>query len=106
MPTERAGVESAWQIFAIRLHLDRLTIDRNRFIEEMKVRKIGTSVHFIPIHLHPYYRDKYGYKPLDFPVAYANYLRLVSLPLNLRMSDQDVDDVVAAVQDVTACFRR
>jgi len=106
LPIERSGVESAWQIFAIRLHLDRLTIDRNRFIEEMKVRKIGTSVHFIPIHLHPYYRDKYGYKPLDFPVAYANYLRLVSLPLNLRMSDQDVDDVVAAVQDVTACFRR
>lgn len=106
LPTERAGVESAWQIFAIRLHLDRLTIDRNRFIEEMKVRKIGTSVHFIPIHLHPYYRDKYGYKPLDFPVAYANYLRLVSLPINLRMSDQDADDVIAAVQDVTARFRR
>lgn len=106
MPVERAGIESAWQIFAIRLHLDRLTIDRNRFIEEMKARNIGTSVHFIPIHLHPYYRDKYGYKPLDFPVTHANYLRLVSLPINLRMSNEDVDDVIGAVQDVIARFRR
>jgi dTDP-4-amino-4,6-dideoxygalactose transaminase len=106
LPIEAAGIESAWQIFAIRLHLDRLTIDRNRFIEEMRARNIGTSVHFIPIHIHPYYRDKYGYKPLDFPVAYANYLRLVSLPINLRMSDQDVGDVIEAVLDVTARFRR
>jgi dTDP-4-amino-4,6-dideoxygalactose transaminase len=58
LPTERHGIESAWQLFAIRLHLDCLTIDRNRFIQEMKARNIGTSVHFIPIHLHPYYRDK------------------------------------------------
>lgn len=106
LPVERAGVESAWQLFVIRLDLDRLAIDRNRFIQEMKARNIGTSVHFIPIHLHPYYRDKFGYKPDDFPVTYANYLRLVSLPLNLRMSDQDVADVIEAVRDVTAHFRR
>ena len=106
LPVERPGVESAWQLFVIRLSLDRLTIDRNRFIQEMKARNIGTSVHFIPIHLHPYYRDRFGYKPDDFPVTYANYLRLVSLPLNLKMSDEDVADVVEAVRDVTAHFRR
>ena len=106
LPVERPGVESAWQLFVIRLNLDRLTIDRNRFIQEMKARNIGTSVHFIPIHLHPYYRDRFGYKPDDFPVTYANYLRLVSLPLNLKMSDEDVADVVEAVRDVTAHFRR
>ncbi|NIL97408.1 MAG: UDP-4-amino-4,6-dideoxy-N-acetyl-beta-L-altrosamine transaminase, partial [Planctomycetales bacterium] len=50
--------------------LERLTIDRDRFVEEMKARKIGTSVHFIPIHLHSYYRKKYGYLARDFPVAY------------------------------------
>jgi dTDP-4-amino-4,6-dideoxygalactose transaminase len=106
LPTERPGIESAWQLYAIRLHLDRLTIDRNRFIQEMKARNIGVSVHFIPIHIHPYYRDRYGYKPLDFPVTHANYLRLVSLPINLRMSDHDVDDVIEAVLDVANRFRR
>jgi dTDP-4-amino-4,6-dideoxygalactose transaminase len=97
---ERAEVESAWHIYALRLNLERLTIGRSRFIEEMKARNIGTSVHFIPIHLHPYYRDKYGYAPEDFPVAFANYQRLVSLPIHPRLSNSDVDDVIDAVLDV------
>ena len=75
-------------------------------IEELKARNIGASVHFIPIHLHPYYRDKYGYRPDDFPVAHANYQRLVSLPLNLRMSDADAADVIGAVRDIVATYRR
>jgi dTDP-4-amino-4,6-dideoxygalactose transaminase len=79
LPVERPDVESAWHIYTIRLNLEMLHIDRGRFIEEMKSRNIGTSVHFIPIHLHPYYRDKYGFKPQDFPVAYREYQRLVSL---------------------------
>jgi len=99
-PVERPDVESAWHIYALRLNLDRLTIDRARFIEELKARNIGTSVHFIPIHLHPYYRDKYGYKPDDFPVAYRGYQRLISLPLNLRLNDDDVQDVIDAVLDI------
>ena len=106
VPIERPEVESAWHLYALRLNLDRLTIDRARFIEELKKLNIGTSVHFIPIHLHPYYRDKYGYRPDDFPVAYSNYLRLITLPLNLRMTDQDVDDVIEAVLDVVGRFRR
>jgi dTDP-4-amino-4,6-dideoxygalactose transaminase len=106
VPTERPEVESAWHIYALRLNLDRLTLDRARFIEELKALNIGTSVHFIPNHLHPYYRDKYGYKPNDFPVAYSNYLRLISLPLNLRMSNQDVEDVIEAVLSVVTRFRR
>jgi dTDP-4-amino-4,6-dideoxygalactose transaminase len=104
--TERPEVEHAWHLYALRLNLERLTIDRARFIQELKARNIGTSVHFIPIHLHPYYRDRYGYKPQDFPVAYENYQRLISLPLNLRMSDQDVDDVIEAVLDVATAYRR
>lgn len=105
-PVERPEVESAWQLYALRLNLDRLTIDRARFIEELRTLNIGASVHFIPIHLHPYYRDKYGYKPADYPVAYSHYARLISLPLNLRMSDQDVDAVIEAVMDVVDRFRR
>ena len=105
-PPERPEVEHAWHIYALRLHLDQLTVDRARFIEELKARNIGASVHFIPIHLHPYYRDKYGYAPDDFPIAYREYQRLVSLPIYPRMSDQDVEDVIAAVADVIATYRR
>lgn len=106
VPVERPGVESAWHIYPLRLNLEALTIDRNRFIEELKARNIGTSVHFIPIHLHPYYRDKYGFQPTDFPVAYREYLRIASLPLYPSMSDEDVTDVVEAVRDVVEHFRR
>jgi dTDP-4-amino-4,6-dideoxygalactose transaminase len=106
IPTERPDVESAWHIYPLRLVLETLRIGRNQFIEEMKARNIGTSVHFIPVHLHPYYRKKYGYSTADFPVAAANYERLVSLPLHPRLSDVDVDDVIEAVRDVVDKFRR
>ena len=106
LPVERPGIESAWHLYVIRLHLDQLTIDRARFIEELKARNIGTSVHFIPNHIQPYYRDKYGYKPDDFPVAYREYERLITLPLNLTLSDQDVEDVIEAVTDVVVTYRR
>jgi dTDP-4-amino-4,6-dideoxygalactose transaminase len=105
-PVERSHVESAWHIYPVRLNLDTLSIDRSRFIEELKARNIGTSVHFIPIHLHPYYRDKYGFSPSQFPVAYENYRRLVSLPLHPRLTDADVNDVIEAVSDVVSKFRR
>jgi len=105
-PTRRPEVRHAWHIYAIRLHLDRLTIDRGRFIQKLNQRKIGTSVHFIPVHLHPYYRDKYGYEPDDFPVAYREYQRLVSLPIYPRMDDRDVADVIEAVTDVVEEHRR
>ncbi len=105
-PVEQPEVESAWHIYAIRLNLERLRINRTRFIEELKARNIGSSVHFIPIHLHPYYRDKYGYRPEDFPVAYREYQRLISLPLNLRMSDADVADVIEAVLDIISEYVR
>ncbi len=106
IPVERAEVESAWHLYPIRLNLELLSIDRARFIEELKMRNIGTSVHFIPVHMHPYYRDKYGYKPENYAVAYGNYQRLVTLPLNLRMTDADVQDVIEAVADVINKHRR
>jgi dTDP-4-amino-4,6-dideoxygalactose transaminase len=99
-PTERENVQSAWHLYVLRLKLHRLMIDRNQFIEEMKARNIGTSVHFIPIHLHPYYRDKYGWKPEDFPVAYQEFQRIVSLPLHPSLTNQDVSDIIATVTDI------
>jgi dTDP-4-amino-4,6-dideoxygalactose transaminase len=103
-PVEQPGVSSAWHLYVIRLRLERLSIDRNSFIEELAARNIGTSVHFIPVHLHPYYRDRYGYAPEDFPVAYDAYHRIISLPLHPRLSDEDVDDVIEAVVEVAEMY--
>lgn len=105
-PIVRNEVQHAWHLYVIRLHLDRITIDRSVFIEELKQRNIGTSVHFIPVHLHPYYRDKYRLRPNDFPVAFREYQRIVSLPLYPRMTDQDAIDVIDAVREVCQKFRR
>lgn len=100
LPAVRPGVEHAWHIYALRLRPGALAISRNRFIEELKERRISTSVHFIPIHIHPYYRDRYGYQPGRFPVAYRNYQRLLSLPIYPRMTHRDVEDVIEAVLDI------
>jgi dTDP-4-amino-4,6-dideoxygalactose transaminase len=105
-PTVRPDVEHAWHLYVLRLRHAALTISREQFIEELGQRNIGTSVHFIPIHLHPYYRDKYGYRPGDFPVAYEHYQRMLSLPLHPRMSEEDVADVIDAVLDVTRHYHR
>ena len=106
LPVERPNVEHAWHLFVLRLRPGVLRIGRDAFIEELTARNIGTSVHFIPIHLHPYYRDKYAYRPTDFPVALQNYERMLSLPLNPRLSDADVADVIEAVRDVVRTHRR
>ena len=94
------GVEHSWHLYVIRLNLGNLLIDRKEFLEELKGLGIGTSVHFIPLHMHPYYRDTYGYKAEDFPVAYENYKRTISLPIYPKMTDGDVKRVIAAVKNV------
>jgi dTDP-4-amino-4,6-dideoxygalactose transaminase len=104
-PAERSGVEHAWHVYALRLKLDRIAISRNQFISEMQQRNIACSVHFIPIHLHRYYREKYGYAAEDFPVSYREYQRLVSLPLSPRMTNEDVDAVIAAVTEIVQAQR-
>jgi len=99
-PDAPEGGQHAWHLYVLRLRLDRLTIDRDAFIEEMKKRNIGCSVHFIPLHLHPYYQETYGFAPDDFPRAHATYKRIVSLPIYPKMTDEDVADVIAAVTDI------
>jgi perosamine synthetase len=101
-----ADGQHAWQLYVLRLNLDRLIIDRAQFITELKARNIGASVHFIPLHIHPYYRETYGYQPEDFPVAYREYNRIVSLPIYSRMTDADVADVIQAVCQIVSRHRR
>lgn len=103
-PVCRAHVGHAWHLYVLRLNLQYLRIDRDTFIGELSARNIGTSVHFIPIHIHPYYRNKYGFKPSDLPIAYDAYTRMISLPLYPTMSDADVEDVCEAVLDIIRTF--
>jgi len=98
--------QHAWHLYMLRLNPETLRIDRARFFDEMKRRNIGASVHFIPLHIHPYYRDLYGYKPQDFPVAYQEYLREISLPIYSRMSDSDIQDVIGAVADIVKNYTK
>ena len=106
LPVERADVEHAWHLYVLRLRPGVLAIGRDRFIEELTRRRVGSSVHFIPVHLHPFYRDTYGYVPEDFPVACSNYQRMLSLPLHPGLSDTDVADVIGVVADIAREYRR
>jgi dTDP-4-amino-4,6-dideoxygalactose transaminase len=90
----------SWHLYSIRLRVDRLRIDRAQFIAELKQRGIGTSVHWLPLHMHPYYRETYGYRPEDFPAAAALYPQLVTLPLYPDMSEDDVRRVGEAVKKI------
>jgi perosamine synthetase len=104
-PDAHPGDRHAWHLYVLRLNLERLTLDRAAFIEALRERGIGASVHFIPLHLHPYYRETYGYRPADLPVATAAYERLVSLPLYPRMTAADVQRVIDAVVEITRTHR-
>ena len=99
-PRTREGSESSCHLYLLRLNLDRLSIDRAEFILRLAAENIGTSVHFIPLHAHPYYRHLLGVRDEDFPVAASEYPRVISLPIYSRMTDADVGDVVRAVQVV------
>ncbi|HUW97872.1 MAG TPA: DegT/DnrJ/EryC1/StrS aminotransferase family protein [Acidiferrobacter sp.] len=92
----------AWHLFAPLLNPVAANMDRDRFMAEMKARNIGTGVHYRAVHLYPYYRDRYGYRPGDFPTAEAISDRIVSLPLFPAMTDADQDRVIAAMADVFA----
>ena len=98
-PRPLAGDLHAWHLYALRLG-DDAGIARDRFIEQLFELGIGCSVHYIPLHLHPYWRERYSLDPAMFPHSQKAYERLVSLPIYTRMSDGDVERVVAAVRRV------
>ena len=103
VPTVRHHIRHAWHLYPLRLNA-ALAARRDDFIDELKKAQIGTSVHFIPLHVHPYYQAQYGYRPADLPVALAQYRREISLPIYSRMSDSDVRSVIDAVIHVVEQF--
>ncbi len=102
LPRQQPNRIHSWHLYAVRLRLDRLRIDRAACIEELKQMGIGTSVHWLPLHMHPYYRDTYGYQPEDLPQAAALYPEIISLPLYPDMTEATVDYVCDALKTIIA----
>jgi len=106
VPCVRPDRESAWHLYVIKLNLGAVTVGRDRFIEDLKERGIVTSVHFIPLYRHPYYRDTFRYSAQGFPASERIYERIVSLPIYPGMTEGDIERVVESVRDVVRRHRR
>jgi perosamine synthetase len=105
-PRTRQHVNPAWHLYPIRLNLGRLSAGRGEVFRALRAENIGVNVHYVPVHRHPYYRDRFGYKGGEYPVAEAAYERLISLPMFHGMTDDDVEDVIRALCKVLAHFER
>ncbi|MEK7706308.1 MAG: DegT/DnrJ/EryC1/StrS family aminotransferase [Myxococcota bacterium] len=100
LPREAPNRQHAWHLFPVRLRVGAWKIDRAQVIDELKARGISTSVHWMPLHLHPYYRDAFGYRPGLFPVAESIWPRLISLPIFPGMREDEIDAVVAGLRAI------
>ncbi len=96
-PVDEPDRSHAWHLYIVRLHLDRLPVDRAEVMRRLQAAGIGASVHFIPLHRHPYYRETWGTSEADYPAAEAEYPRVISLPIWPGMETQDVARVVDAL---------
>lgn len=106
IPHSEAGVEHAWHLYVLRLKPEMLRIGRNQFVEFMRERGVGTSVHCIPLHMMNFYQRRYGYRRGDFPVAEDVYKRCLSLPIFPMMEPEDVSQVIDSVLALVAEYRR
>ena len=100
------NVTNAWHLFTLKLNLDRLTIDRNQFIQELAHDGIGSSVHFIPLYRHPFYKKTYNYNKKDFPNSEWLYKRTISLPIFPGMTKSDIQRVIKSVLRITQKYRK
>jgi perosamine synthetase len=105
-PTARLDVNPAWHLYPIRLNVDALSVGRAEVFRALRAENIGVNVHYIPVHLHPYYRGRFGFRGGEFPIVEDAYSRLISLPMFHSMTDQDVFDVIAAVKKVVGSYER
>ena len=105
-PSVRHDTNPAWHLYPIRLDLPRLSLNRAEIFRALRAENIGVNVHYIPVHQHPYYREKFGFQDGECPVAEAAYEQLISLPMFHGMADADVEDVVCAVRKVVTTYGR
>lgn len=101
-PAVAPGTDPAWHFLFARLRLERLRVDRGTVFRALRAENIGVNVHYIPVHTHPFYRERFP--DLSMPVAEAQYERLLTLPLHVGMTDGDLDDVVTALDKVTEAY--
>jgi dTDP-4-amino-4,6-dideoxygalactose transaminase len=106
IPQVSANVEHAWHLYVLRLHANCLRVDRNQFVDLLRERGIGISVHCIPLHMMHYYQQRYGYHAGDFPIAEDIYSRCFSLPIYPMMTTEDVQYVIEAVLEIVRRFSR
>jgi perosamine synthetase len=99
-PVARAEVNPAWHLYPIRTDTAKLTTGRAEIFRALRAENIGVNVHYIPVHFHPYYRERFGYSGGEFPIAEDAYELLISLPMFHGMSDRDTSDVIDAVRKV------
>lgn len=100
IPKVKKNIRHTWYLYPILINKELLKIDRAKFIQALKAENIGSSVHFIPVHFHPYYKNAFGFQKGDFPNAEYVYERLISLPIHSTMSMEDAHDVVAAIKKI------
>jgi perosamine synthetase len=108
-PAVREGINPAWHLYPIRLKLEMLSASRAEIFRALRAENLGVNVHYIPVHQHPYYRERFKSQPdslKSFPVAEAAYEQLISLPMFHSMTAQDVDDVIHATRKVLSHFNR
>jgi dTDP-4-amino-4,6-dideoxygalactose transaminase len=106
VPYVAPQVQHAWHLYVLQLNLERLRISRNAFVERLRQENIGTSVHFIPLHLHPYYRDTFGFRPEDFPQASAVFERIISLPIYPKLTPAEAQRVIDTIRRLVRQHRR
>jgi perosamine synthetase len=104
-PYEKKEVKSAYHIYVIQLQLEKLKTDRKIIFDALRAENIGVQVHYIPVHYHPYYQKNVGYKKGDFPNAERYYDRAITLPLFPKMANQDIEDVIQAVEKIITFYR-
>jgi dTDP-4-amino-4,6-dideoxygalactose transaminase len=100
LPVDDKNRIQSWHLFAIRLRLERLKISRDAFISELKRAGVGCSVHWRPLHLHPYYQKTFGWRAQDFPVATAEWKRLISLPIFPGMLEDEIEHVTRTLKQI------
>jgi len=105
-PVEREDAQAVYHIYVIQLQLEKLKSDRKEVYEALREKNIGVNVHYLPVHLHPFYQRKFGYKKGDYPKAEGYYERAITLPLFPKMSDEDVEYVIGAVMKVITNYRK
>lgn len=105
-PFIKDNIQHSWHLYIIKLDIDNLLISRNDFMNELKKNKINTSVHFKPLHMFSYFKNKYGYKNADFPNASFLFDRIVSLPIYPSMTEEDIKYVIDTITTVVSMNKK